>query len=191
LQKRHLLQGPIDDAFMDSFLMVAPTGKPQNEKTGKWVKAEMDHAITHWRQQFRGDARVKDDSEIGEADIADNNLVLWGDRQSNALIAKIVDRLPIGWDDKEIRVGDQTFDGGHHAVAMIFPNPLNPDRYVVLNSGFTYREYDYLNNARQTPKLPDWAIIDVNQPMTSQRPGGIPAAGFFDEQWELKAQPED
>jgi len=57
----------------------------------------------------------------------------------------------------------------------------------VLNSGFTFREYDYLNNARQVPKLPDWAIIDVTQPMTSRAPGGIAEAGFFDEYWRFKA----
>ena len=48
---------------------------------------------------------------------------------------------------------------------MIYPNPLNPEKYIVFNSGFTYREYDYLNNARQYFKLPDWAIIDIRQPL--------------------------
>jgi hypothetical protein len=70
---------------------------------------------------------------------------------------------------------------------LIYPNPLNPKKYVVLNSGFTYREYDYLNNARQVPKLPDWAVLDVDQPPTSQRPAGMVAAGFFTERWELSA----
>ena len=37
---------------------------------------------------------------------------------------------------------------------MVYPNPLNREKYVVLNSGLTYREYDDLNNARQVPKLP-------------------------------------
>jgi hypothetical protein len=63
---------------------------------------------------------------------------------------------------------------------------LNPDRYVVLNSGFTFREYDYLNNARQVAKLPDYAIIDISKPITSRVPGEIAAAGFFNEHWELK-----
>ena len=188
LRKRHGLQGPIDDAFMDSFLMVRPTGQAANPKIGNWVAREMDHAITHWRQQFRGDARVKGDSEVNEEDIARHNLVLWGDPSSNALLAKIIDSLPIGWDGNSISVGAETFAASDHALAMIFPNPLNPERYVVLNSGFTYREYDYLNNARQTPKLPDWAIIDVRQPMTSQYPGGVPRAGFFDERWRLREQ---
>jgi hypothetical protein len=67
---------------------------------------------------------------------------------------------------------------------MIFPNPLNPQRYVVINSGFTFREYDYLNNARQTPKLPDWALIDIRQGATTQAAGIVRQAGFFDESWQ-------
>ena len=64
---------------------------------------------------------------------------------------------------------------------------LNPNRYIVLNSGFTYREYDYLNNARQTPKLPDWAVVDLNEPPGTRWPGKIADAGFFDEHWRFKA----
>ena len=84
-----------------------------------------------------------------------------------------------------------SFDSSHHILAMIYPNPLNPERYVVLNSGFTFREYDYLNNARQTPKLPDWAVIDLRVAPNSRYPGKVVAAGFFDENWKFKPQPED
>ncbi len=186
LRKRHGLSGPIDDAFMDSFMMVTPTGHPLNTDVKKWTDSEFDHGVTHWRQQMRGDARVKADTEISEDDIANHNLVLWGDPKSNAVLAKIIDQLPITWNEKKLKIGDQTYDSSKHAIAMIFPNPLNPKRYVVLNSSFTYREYDYLNNARQTPKLPDWAIIDFTKPSNSRWPGGIPAAGFFDEGWGVK-----
>ncbi len=58
------LQGPIDDAFFDSFVMVRPTGSTDRRQTGAWVEAEMKHAVEHWRKQFRGDARVKDDTAI-------------------------------------------------------------------------------------------------------------------------------
>ena len=66
-----------------------------------------------------------------------------------------------------------------------FLNPLNPKRYVVLNSGFTFRE-DNASNARQTPKLPDWAIVDITVPPSPLRVGRVVNAGFFGEQWELK-----
>ena len=188
LHKRHGLQGPIDDAFLDRFIMVAPTGTPMHGATGKWADAEMKHAIEHWHRQFRGQAIVKKDADITDADIASSNLILWGDPSSNRILAKIADKLPIGWNNKEVKAGDKTFDAGQHVPVLIYPNPLNPKKYVVLNSGFTFREYDYLNNARQVPKLPDWAIVDVSSPVTSRAPGGIAAAGFFDETWKLKGK---
>jgi dienelactone hydrolase len=188
LRKRHGLQGPIDDAFMDSFVMVKPTGKPLNDKVGAWAAAEMKHAVEHWRKQFRGDARVIADTAVTNTDIASSNLVLWGDPSSNKLLAKIADKLPARWDAQAVTLGRQTFAAGHHVPVLIYPNPLNPKRYVVLNSSFTFREYDYLNNARQTPKLPDYAVVDVSVPVSSRAPGGIVTAGFFGERWELPAR---
>jgi dienelactone hydrolase len=190
LRKRPGLQGPIDDAFLDSFLMVRPTGQPFHDKIGAWVAAEMRHAVSHWRKQFRGEARIKDDSALTDADIAAHNLVLWGDPGSNKVLAQIADKLPIGWDREHVRLGKGTFAAENHVPLLIYPNPLNSKRYVVLNSGFTFREYDYLNNARQVPKLPDFAVIDVNTPPSSRRPGKVVTAGFFDEEWKLPAQEE-
>jgi hypothetical protein len=188
--KKHGLQGPIDDAFLDSFIMVRPTGSPLNNKVGKWAQAEMAHAVAHWRSQFRGDARVKNDTDVADADIAGSNLVLWGDPTSNKLIAKVLPKLPIRWDAETLVIGTKQYPSSHHAPILIYPNPLNPKRYVVLNSGFTFREYDYLNNARQLPKLPDFAVIDVNVAPNSRWPGKIVDANFFTEQWELPRKTE-
>ena len=187
LVKRHGLQGPIDDAFMDSFLIVRPTGKPANAAVGKWADAECTHAIDHWRRQFRGEARVKKDTDVTDADIANHNLILFGDPSSNQLMARIAGKLPIQWAPDAITLGAQKFPADHHALIAIYPNPLNPKHYIVLNSGFTFREYDYLNNARQIPKLPDYAVVDVDVPVNARTPGGIVEAGFFGEQWELLA----
>lgn len=185
LVKKHDLQGPIDDAFMSRFIMVRPTGTPMNAKVGAWVEEEMKHAITEWRHQFRGEAIVKDDSAVTSTDIASGNLVLWGDPSSNKVWAKIAAKLPVKWDAAGVHVNGQTYAPDSNVPVLIYPNPLNPKHYIVLNSGFTYREYDYLNNARQTPKLPDWAVVDINTPPDARWPGKIVAADFFGEHWEL------
>lgn len=191
LLKRHDLQGPIDDAFMDSFVFVRPTGKAANAATESWVKVELDRAIEHWRRHFRGEARVKDDTAISDADVAGANLVLWGDPSSNAVLAKIADKLPIRWTKEEVVAGDRRFLADQYVPILIYPNPLNPQRYVALNSGFTFRDYDYLNNARQVAKLPDWAIVDLSTPPGSRFAGKIVDAGFFGERWELRAHREE
>ncbi len=183
--KKPGLQGPIDDAFMDSFVMVKPSGRPMNAKTAEWAEKEMKHAADHWRKQFRGDAPMKADTEIKEADIANSNLILWGDPMSNAVLAKIADKLPIKWTSKGITIGKDTYEAGTHVPVLIYPNPLNPSKYVVINSGFTFREYDYLNNARQVSKLPDYAVIDTTTPPDARYPGKVVRAGFFGEKWEL------
>jgi dienelactone hydrolase len=185
LAKRPGLQGPIDDAFMDSFVMVKPSGQAMNEKIGDWAAKEMKHATDHWRSQFRGDAPAKADTEITDADIKNSNLILWGDPSSNAVLAKIADKLPVKWTAKGVQIGDKTYDAATHVPVLIYPNPLNPKKYVVINSGFTYREYDYLNNARQVPKLPDYAVVDITTPPNSRYPGKIVRAGFFGEKWEM------
>jgi len=181
--KRHGLQGPIDDAFMSSFLIVLPSGAPQGE-AGKRINEEAARAIREWRRQFRGDARVKKDSEVTPEDIAQHNLILWGDAASNSLIAKVRDKLPVQWTADAISYKGQRFSTSTNYPALIAPNPLNQRKYVVINSGFTFREYDYLNNARQISKLPDWAVIDVTTPANGRYPGRVAAAGFFDEKWQ-------
>ena len=191
LMKRPGLQGPIDDALMDSFLFVRPSNYCRHKAVDSWVHAELQHAVMHWRQQMRGDVRVKDDKDVTEEDLARHNLILWGDAQANSVLARIADKLPIRWTAKEIVAGDRKWDAARHALIAVYPNPLNPQKYVVLNSSFTYREYDYLNNARQVPKLPDWAIVDLQTKPDARFPGMIVDADFFNEFWQLKPPHKD
>jgi hypothetical protein len=186
LRKRHDLQGPVDDAFMDSFLFVRPTGPPWPGRASAWARGEMERAIEQWRRHFRGTVRIRDDREVTETEMAESHLILWGDPSSNRLLGRIQSQLPITWTSEEIVAAEQRFDGADHGLIMIYPNPLNQGRYVVLNSGFTFREFAHLNNARQVPMLPDWAVVDLRQPPNSVWPGRIAAADFFDEYWKLR-----
>jgi len=188
------LQGPIDDAFMDSFLFVRPTGRAANPKVGAWVDSAMTRATNEWREQFRGFVRIKNDVHVSKDDIATANLVLWGDPQSNKLLGRIAKKLPVQWDAKSVGLAGKNFDSASHVPLLIYPNPLNPRRYVVLNSGFTFAYEGAASNAKQTPKLPDYAILSIDGPVagTDERRDrdiapyrGVIQAGFFDESWKI------
>ena len=140
--------------------------------------------MTHLRKLFRGDARVVMDTDLTEKQIVISNLVVFGDAKSNSVIADTIGQLPLTCNAGEIKLGNVSAPSKTHVPILIYPNPKNPDRYIVLNSGFTFREYDYLNNARQTAKLPDWAVVDVSEGANYQDPGKVKAAGFFDENWQ-------
>lgn len=185
LRKKPGLQGPIDDAFMDSFLIVKPSGASHSAIVNAWVDAEMKRAIDQWRKLFRGEPRVKFDKDVTEADIANCNLILWGHADSNSMIRKL-DRFPVRWLNGKLITDHQSYSAMTHVPILIYPNPLNPARYVVLNSGFTFREQSNRTNARQVPSLPDWAFVDITTPPNSKWPGKVVDAGFFGEMWEWK-----
>ena len=181
------LSGPIDHAFMSNFVHIRPTGTADNGKVGDWAKGELEHARSYWRQIFRGEAPVKDDSAVTEADIRESNLILWGDPASNSVLKQIIAKLPLEWTKEKLVFGGRTYDATKTAPILVFRNPLNPGRYVVLNSGVTMRESAMGTNSQQTPKLPDWAIVDLETPPGPDWPGKILDAGFFDERWQYAA----
>ncbi len=185
-RKVHGLQGPIDDAFMDSFIFVEPTGKGSSETFDHWVALESEEAVLQWWRQFRGEARTKKDYEVTNEDIENSNLILWGDPSSNQILARIQSKLPFKWSANKFRIGEQTYSTDKQAPVMIYPNPLNPKRYIVINSGFTFSKFSGGSNSLQIPKLPDWAILDLVDTQESTYPTGVVDAGFFDESWHFK-----
>jgi predicted esterase len=187
LRKRPGQQGPIDDAFLEPFLVVLPSGQAQSMAVRQWLDQELDHFRQRWRGVFRGELRTKPDVEVTTAEIAKFHLVVWGTPDTNQVLKQAVAKgLPVNWSSSQIAVGDQRFAAENHVPLLIYPNPLNPRRYLVVNSGPTFREAHDRTNSLQNPKLPDWAIVDVTQPPTGSAPGRIVAADFFDELWQFK-----
>ena len=180
LRKVHRLQGPIEDAFTDAFLAVRGSGQPWNDGVQSYTNQRFDSFKSEFAKWMRGDIRVKTDSAVSAADIANYNLVLFGDPGSNSLIAKVVGRLPIQWTRTEITVGAQKFSTADHALVLVYPNPLNPQKYVVLNTGQTFSANRITSGTEAVffPRLGDYAVLTTG--------GQTKVAGFFDESWRLK-----
>jgi hypothetical protein len=186
IRKRHGLQGPIDDAFLDSFLCVRPTGQSAHDMAARYAQETLDAFLDDYSKYFRGQVRVKDDTAITPADIAAHHLVVFGDPQSNQVLARVLDKLPLRWDSGQLSLGGKTYDPAHHTVAMVYPNPLDPRRYIVCNSGHSFRRAEMAaTNATLFPRLGDYAILQLRQPIGTPVETEVLTAGFFDEDWKL------
>ena len=84
-----------------------------------------------------------------------------------------------------VHLAGKTYPVGEDVPVLIYPNPLNPKRYVVVNSGFTFALVGGASNSQQTPKLPDWAVLDMNVPRSERLAKGVADANFFDERWAM------
>ncbi len=184
LHKTHALQGPIDDAFLDPFLLVRPTGTPWNAAVNQQALRTLDHFDRQWAKYFRGHPFIKNDTGVTSADIARYHLVLFGDPGSNKWIAKLGGKLPLRWTKETVTLDGQSFPANENYPVMIYPNPLNRSKYVVLNTGLTIADREY-NGDYGMPQWGDYAIVPVT-------PGGdMPTAriaGLFDENWRLTQQ---
>jgi len=184
-RKRHNLQGPIDDAFMLPFVCVRGTGTPWNDAQAAWADWTLERFSGEFDKYLRGTVPVVNDSELTNEMMHEKNLILFGDPGSNAVLAKIVDRLPVRWTKSTLEVGGQKYDPAIHGVSLIYPNPLAPRKYVVVNSGHTFHAADFENsNAWLFPRLGDIAV----QKFEKQEGGykeTIAWADFFNSSWKL------
>jgi pimeloyl-ACP methyl ester carboxylesterase len=181
LHKTHALQGPIDDAFLDPFLLVRPTGTPWNDEVNRQALRTLARFDRLWARFFRGHPYVKDDKDVTEADLAKYHVVLFGDPGSNRWIAKLIGKLPVKWTKDTVAIGAQSFPASESFPALIYPNPLNPAKYVVLNTGLTIEDRGY-NGDYGTPLWGDYAIVKVKA--GAEVPEML-TAGLFDENWKL------
>jgi hypothetical protein len=202
------LQGPIDDAFLDPFVIVLPSGQSKSPLVQRWVDFEIKHFVDRWRALMRGEPRMVKDTDLPEDAGAEDelfrrcNLICFGDPDSNQVIRAAFEKLPVTWKEDRVVAGKQSWPARSHVPVLIYPDPFvdpNPQqfqspygeftdrhRYLVINSGLTFREAHDKTNSQQNPKLPDWAVIDLTQLPDDKAPGRIAAAGFFDEEWKYQ-----
>jgi dienelactone hydrolase len=184
--KHHGLQGPIDDAFRDSFLCVRGTGKAWHKETQDYAAASLKRFQAEWAKFWRGNLPVKDDLDVNNDDIAGHNLILFGDPVSNSLIAQVLDGLPLGWTKDTIRFAGMKYAADKHVPVLIFPSPLNASRYVVLNTGHTFHAADYQGtNALLYPRLGDYAILRLTPGGADPLAVQVETAGLFSEFWTV------
>ncbi len=185
-RKRRDLQGPIDDAFMQPFVCVKGTGEAWSVPHHDWAAWSLARFEKEFDKWMRGKVPVVDDTAVTEELIAEKNLVLFGDPGSNSVLRKVLDKLPIQWTKETLRVGGKDYDPATHGVCLIFPNPLNPRRYVVINSGHTFHEKEFrASNAQLYPRLGDVAVVKFSKKTDGGHDEGVAWASLFNAAWKL------
>jgi S-layer protein (TIGR01564 family) len=91
--------------------------------------------IDGWRDWQKQEPRVFKDTEIKDADLSKYSLLLVGGPDANRVTRKLADRLPLRISVDRITIDGKDFAVKDAAVQMLYPNPLNPERYVWIAAG--------------------------------------------------------
>ena len=126
-EKRPGLEGPIGEAIAGRHLYVygtAAAGSAEEIESRRRMAAQ----AADWsspRGRLLVFLRVLADTEVTEADLRSSHLILFGNRETNRLIARLADRLPL-----ELNPGAPDY-------GLVFVAPAG-DRLVVVNSGLPF-----------------------------------------------------
>jgi hypothetical protein len=180
LRKKPSLCGPIKDAFNARFHFVYGTagGKEAAERNRTLAR----QVQKEWYAFAKGFRNVVPDTAIPEAEMGRANLILFGTPKTNALLAKMAAKLPIRFTDEGYEFLGKTYKAGETTGLMfIYPNPLAPERYIVVYDGQHYGEK--LGENHKYDLLPDF-IVYSDEPDYDDS-NSFYVAGFFDGAWQL------
>ncbi len=172
--KRKDLEGPLYDAFCNRVILVFGSGD----------KATMKQAInmTFWGELADLHFMLKPDTAVTDADIHDSHLVLFGDEKSNSLIARINDKFPVHFEGDKVVAGKKSFTRADVAFKCVAPNPLNPERLVLLNYNDEWKYGTGWMGFVEFKLMPDYFVYQRG----SDRPWGtqVLLVGNFDKNWK-------
>jgi hypothetical protein len=180
LRKTPRLCGPVKEAFNRRFtVVVGASGK--TEAHVERFRDRVMRVFSEWARFTKAAPRFRRDINVTEADIKTSNLLLVGRPANNTVLAKIADKLPVKITDEGFTFQGKTYSNQDHGLVMVYPNPLNPHRAVVVRSGLPYGES--LSPNHKYDLLPDFLIFTRGTDYDDTSRAVV--AGFFDANWQV------
>jgi len=178
-RKRPGLEGPIDDAFMDGFVVTLGSGVPWNDSAQKAAREEMERFRKEWVLYMRGDFPFLPEEKITPEILAKKHLIVFGDPGSSALLSKVKEKLPFGWEKDKVSWKGKSLSAQAYLPFSIQPNPLAPGKYLVINSGHTFHEEQFKGtNALLFAQYGDHGLFHIPS-------GLVESPGLYDEEWRF------
>lgn len=178
LAKRPGAEGPLREAFASRHIYVYGTAGNPSEAEQK-ARAEVATQAANWsfyRNAFLGRImffpRIVADKEVRPSDLESCNLILFGTKETNLLIDKFKDRLPLHLN---------TAQASDHGLFYVFPID---GHYVAVSSGLPWwtgpqeRNYRFPPAFAEVPDLKDYVLFKGTLK-------NVVAEGYFDHNWKM------
>lgn len=172
------LNGPIVDAYQQPFLYVYGTISP-NPFENDVIRRTAVGVVDKWKLLRNRIVPIKKDTEVTPEDIQRYHLIIYGNERSNKILREIGPQLPIRITEEAIIVGDRKYTHYEHGAIFIAPNPLNPNRYVLIYGALNHHGFPNINAVRASDT--DFVIFSSeNKMQIGSRPMPPLEEGYFD-----------
>ena len=176
--KRAGVEGPVGDAFMDRYLIVYGAGGGGELANASREAAYMLADPGEWGDI---DIPVKSCSHVTKKDISSYNLILIGNQFTSSLIRRVNNYLPVRFDGRWVQAGRRLYEGENMGLIVVYFNPLNPERCVVVLGGHSP---ETIRMAAENARIaPDYVVFDAESDFSRQE--ALLDWGFFDNSWGI------
>ena len=178
LVKKPGLSGPFMDLFNSRFIIV-----PGSDPEAKDICYEAALHIQYWWNDYaNGYTRIYYDYEIlGKAFEERFNILAIGGPEVNKYVDKVIDEIkPLTIEGYETTLRNRKFNREDYGLALIYPNPLNKEKYIGLVGSNSVKSLKSLYRLDFT-LIPDYLVYDSKY--VGITPKGIVYSGFFNNYW--------
>lgn len=196
LHKNARLPGSTKDFTVTPFAVVVGTVSKDPDMVALCRK-KADAFINAWREWQKQEPRVFEDTRITDAEMAKYSLLLIGGPEANRVTAQLAAKLPLQIAADKISIDGKDFAVKDAAVQMIYPNPLNAERYIWIAAGTSADGMYFCDLNPQNLSDWDYVIMDGRIPAAKQSASPLATkvvSGMFDYNWRYSdalAQPGD
>ena len=210
LWKKAGLEGPIGDAYTSRFVVFYGASGSTDDIENNLAEAQ--DFCYKWQLWMNATITPHPDTELRNL-LAQNwtntiygdcNIILFGAIDSSTVLQSMQQQLPISVYNNGVIIGTQQFFGNQYGAYFVYPNPRNPQKYLVVNHGsirvpaLTQQTWisdpsAYAKDLEALPWYwPDYVIFNtqVTPRVTAQvklayLPDAFVKAGYFDANWQL------
>ena len=190
--KSPALEGGLSNFFTTPFVVVVGTTASDLEMR-KVIQEKADALAQAWKTWQHVPPRMLTDAQVTPEIERQYSLLLVGGANANAVSRRMASRLPLQVARDSVTLQGRKFKASDAVAQMIYPNPSQPDRYVLLVAATSpagmreWRTDGYVHPVYGYPTLGlDWVISDSRRAQTESagfdNRYGI-ASGAFDLSW--------
>ncbi|MBN2424793.1 MAG: prolyl oligopeptidase family serine peptidase [Calditrichaceae bacterium] len=184
LSKNPKIEGPISEVTNTPFAVVIGTISKDSLMT-KLCRQKAQEFINSWKDWQKYEPRVFLDTEMTEEAMKQYSLILYGGSEANLIAKKLSSKIPLKITPQEIEIAGRVYKAKDACVQMIYPHPLNAERYISIIGATSYAGmYSYNQNSNDC----DFFIQDgcvpnkrLGRPMDKL----YIAKGIFDYNWQI------
>jgi len=163
VSKRPGLSGPLWDIYSSFCLLVYGTNSKDKSliKVSRKCAESFSNPVWMSRMNFK----IVPDKDVSNKDVTENNVVLFGNPETNEVLARMLDKLPIQANANNVSARNVKYSGDNVGFVLIYPNPLNQEKYIAVFSGNTANAINCFDKIwprfTSVPKDVDFGIFEI------------------------------